>query len=106
MSEIAIDFADAEDFKTFSPVDGQTDITIDAHHTGTYWNVQSTKEATRNEATQIIQKIFPMDSTIHGVIIINKVSITTACGKKDKGMLTTIGISRDTYNKISVKFRL
>lgn len=100
MSEVIIDIEDAQDFQTFASINGMKDITIYANHTGTYWNVQMMKEATWMEASNIIQKIFPLDSTIHGVIIMNEIPVTTAYGKKDKDALTTISISRDIFNKI------
>jgi len=100
MSEVDVTTDKAIDFSTDADVPGKIDVTIDANHTGTYWDVKSTKEATWKEATDIIQKVFPMDKTIDGIIIINEVPVTTAYGKKDKNMLTTVSISRDTYSKI------
>jgi hypothetical protein len=100
MSDVTVTTDDAINFKTDADVKGKKDVTIEANHTGTYWDTRSTKQATWKEATDIIKKVFPMDSTIDGIIIINEVPVTTAYGKKQKDMLTTISISRDTYNQI------
>jgi len=103
MSDISVMSDKAINFTTKAVIPGKIDIYIDANHTGTYWDLKRTKLETWDEATNIIQKVFPLDNTINGIIIINKIPVTTAYGKKENVMLTTISVSRDTYNKIDFK---
>jgi hypothetical protein len=99
--DVSVD--DAIDFNTDADVPGKKDVTITANHNGTYWDTNSTKEATWKEAVVIMQRVFPLDEAIHGIIIMNMVPVTDAYGKSTTDMLTTIDLSRDTYDKIDFK---
>lgn len=96
-----IEMDSAYDLKTFQNKPGNLkEITLTVKYGDVFWDLNSVKQATWRNSTTIIKSVFPVDTVIDSLVIINQIPITDTYGKKSVDMLDTISISRDTYSKI------
>lgn len=91
----------AIDIDTGDDIPGKKDVSLDIILNGTYWDTKATKQASYQYTTDIIKKVFPMESDIDAIIFTYEVPATNAYGQENNTMLDYMTISRATYNQIN-----
>jgi hypothetical protein len=79
---------------------GMTYVTIDIE-TGTFWDDSATVTETSQMTSQIMQQVFPINSTFHDVLVRYYGQLTDQYGNTSDGMMLSYDMGQTLYKKIN-----